>query len=189
MVDPIHQKSFAKRFFYYAKVWVTDRETRNYNIQVQRVLAEAEGEPNRFLRHHLYHMLNTAMFFNPSNLKEETVVAYINLLAKDPSLYLRGVQFKTLSFRFANLGPLFRNEQYRTDVIHKALQHALYVEKEGLKPFPENSRARRGRNVVVGYIQSILDMFEPEAKPPAPQNRAARRRAARQNRRRGGPSE
>lgn len=187
MAGQAQQKSVVERFFAYAKVWVTNREARDYNIHTQRTLVAAESERSWVLRYHLYHMFNMAMFMNPSNLKEETVVAYINLLAKEPSVYLRGVHFKTLSLRFGNLGPIFRNEQYRTNGIHDALKQALHVEKEGLKPFDQGTRAWRGRNVVAGYIQSIVNMFEPA--PTVPSNRAERRRRAKQDRQRGGPNQ
>ncbi len=187
MANSIHQESFIKRAFHYAKVWVTDRnDTRNYNIQAQRILADAGAERNALLRYYLYHMFRVALFFDPSNLKEETVVAYVNQLAKEPSLTLRTHEFKVFSFRFVNVGSIIRTETLRTKGIQKALQDALYAEQQGLKPFPEGGGRWHAHNRVVGYIQSILDKFEPVPKPP---NRAERRRAAKQNRRRGGPSE
>lgn len=188
MADPIHQKSFIKRAFYYAKVWVADRnDTRNYNIHAQRALTAAEKEPNFLLRYHLYHMFRMAVFLNPSNLKQETVVAYVNQLAKEPSLTLRTHEFKALSFRFVDIGS-FNSAGLRTKGIQKALQDALYVEQQALKPYPEGSGHWRAHNRIVGYIQSILDKFEPTPTPPT---RAERRRAAsnkRRNRKRGGPT-
>lgn len=187
MTTPFQKKSFVSRLFAYVKIWVTDRDARNYNIDAQRTLEAAGGERRWLLRYTLYHMFNMSLGFSPSKLKEDTVVSYINLLAKDPSHVMRGVQFKFLKGQFWKLGAEFCQKQYPQQKIRKALQDALYQEQQWLKPLAIDSWERRQRNVVVGYIQAALDMFDQKPNPPSAENR--QRRRARQRRDRGGPQQ